>query len=95
MLRTPHPKLESANSSLFTAAYQHPWAETLLEIWMTKIVMVVVSVPAPVGRKIAAEARTMITFLEKHLCCIEAVESYMRREKQRCIAAALKAMELL
>ena len=62
LLRYPHPKLHSASPSLFTTSYQHPWAETFLETWMATMVTVVVSMSVPVGRKVAAEARKIMTF---------------------------------
>ena len=39
-------------------------AEALLETWMATTVMVVVSISVPVGRKVAAEARKVVSFRE-------------------------------
>lgn len=84
---TPHPKPDSTNSNLFTTVYQHPWTATTA--------MVVMSMSMPLGPNVAAEAWEMMTSYGSTCAAVEAFESYMRRKKQPCTGAALKAAELL
>ena len=67
----------------------------MLETCMETTVMVVVRMPVPVGRKAASEARMIMTFYGNTRAVVEAIDSCMRREKQRCTAAALTSVELL
>ena len=65
-------------------------------VWMVTLVMVVVSMSVPVGRNVAAEARKIMTFYgDTCPSSVEAIESYMRRDKQRCTAAVQIIISIL
>ena len=46
-------------------------------------------------RKVVPEAQEIMTFFGSTCAATEAVESYMRHEKRRCIDPGLKAVEVL